>query len=179
MNINEETKDQTLLIKKPKAQKQRKEKYDEEDRNKSNDSIINESCLILKKTDGDALVAISEQGGDIGREKTCDIYIPDLAVSKKNSKIIFTKGGYYISDKKSLNGTFVKMDINNLNKIQIEVKMIVELNNFLIKVLEVKNTLIEIEISKQEDDSQKFYEKIAFFEEKFFYLTIDDEHPKG
>ena len=154
------------------------------------EDLKTKSCLILKKMEDNSNHAIYEKGGEIGREKTCEIQIMDREVSKTNSKVIFTGGTYYINDKKSLNGTFVKMD-NNLNKIRIELKMVFEINNYHIKVIEVLNMSITVEIQRlehEEDDEKKnqpivhkkHLESITFLDDsKFFYMTMDENHPKG
>lgn len=43
----------------------------------------------------------------IGRQHPCDIILQDESVSRKHAQIVETSMGYYLSDLRSANGTFV------------------------------------------------------------------------
>jgi len=136
------------------------------------------NSLIIRQLKTNANYAITEKGGKIGREKKCEISIPDKEVSKFNSEIIFVEGGYYLADRKSANGTFIKMD-TMINKLKIEAKMVIELNNYQMKVLDLGPFSMMVEFVCLEKNEVKTTERIQFFEGKFFYLTMDDQNPKG
>ena len=91
------------------------------------------NSLIVRSLDSSFNFAISEKGGKIGRDKSCEIILKSDAVSKFNSEVIFVEGGFYLSDKRSTNGTFVKMD-SVVNRLKIELKMVIEVNIFHITV---------------------------------------------
>ena len=96
------------------------------------------NSLIVRSLDSNLNSAITEKGGKIGRDKSCEICLKSNEVSKFNSEVIFVEGGFYLSDKRSTNGTFVKMD-SVVNRLKIELKMVIEVNNFQITVYYIDN----------------------------------------
>lgn len=158
-----------------------KRSYDDSENSKDNIFIsdLKESTpyLIIKKLDNGAHFAISDKGGEIGRDKACEIQIHDREVSKFNSKIVYAEGSFYLSDKKSLNGTFIKMG-KSFSKVQIQLKMIIDINDFLIKVLDISNVSILLEINDIAND-KIFQEKIYILGDKINCFSIDPTKEKG
>jgi len=176
----EENKFNEKTIKKLKSGRKFCESIEQNDEEDVEQLLAKKRCLILKDLDEGKHHAITEKGGEIGREKNCEIQIHDRQVSKFNSKLIFSEGSYYLSDKRSFNGTYVKFD-QNMNKIRIMPKMLIKIVNFHIKVVEISMMSISIEIIQMQEDEVvgKDNEKITFFEDKIACLTIDEGHPRG
>lgn len=158
-----------------------KKSYDENESSKDNIFISelkeNTPYLIIKKLDNGEHYAVSTKGVEIGRDKTCEIQIHDREVSKFNSKIVYAEGSFYLSDKKSLNGTFIKMD-KSFSKAKIQLKMVIDINDFLIKVLDVSNVSIILEINDIANE-KTFQEKIYILGDKINCFSIDPTKEKG
>jgi predicted component of type VI protein secretion system len=56
---------------------------------------------------GSNLITIGEKPFVVGREDTCDLTVPEKAVSRRHTEIVKTPAGYVLNDLGSTNGTWV------------------------------------------------------------------------
>ena len=73
----------------------------------------------------------------VGRDISSEIAIRNKELSRKNSEIAFSNGVFYLADKKSINGTFIKMN-ENFNSVLLQEGMIFEVEELQIALLEIK-----------------------------------------
>ena len=129
--------------------------------------------LVMRHIDNDLEHFLNEKGGKIGREVHCEIRVNDKEISKTNSEKIFCNGGFYISDKRSMNGTFVKLE-KNFTKAELELHMIFEIGNFYIKVMAITENEVKLQI-RDIPGEYKYLENIALKGNKCFGFSLTDE----
>ena len=94
--------------------------------------------LILCHNASNIEYTISNRGGMLGRHISCEIAISSSKeLSRKNSEFAFSNGAFYLADKKSNNGTFIKMN-KTFNAVLLRKDMIFEVDELQITLLEIK-----------------------------------------
>lgn len=117
--------------------------------------------------------SISTRGGMIGRDHGCEISFNDKLISRLNSEIVYSNGTYYISDRKSSNGTFLKLN-NSLNQIKLRNKMIFEIDNFHLHIIEILETG-EIKLKISNEEKEVGFEEIVNLKGKSSRFCFDDD----
>lgn len=105
--------------------------------------------LILHHYSSNIEYTISNRGGIVGRDISCEISIKNRELSRKNSEFAFSKGVFYLADKKSYNGTFIKMN-ENFNSVLLRKGMTFEVEELQIMLLESNPLKVKISDFRKE-----------------------------
>lgn len=88
---------------------------------------------------------ISSRGGFIGTNPSCEIVLDDRSVSRFNTEVVFSKDTFLLSDKKSSNGTFLRMD-HSFGEIRLVSKMSFEFDDFTVQVKDPAQCPMKIKV---------------------------------
>src|SRR5438105_3940110 len=130
--------------------------------------------LLYRDAQGkDAAVDLPQDGAFLGRAVDCIVRTDDAMVSRKNCKMSFLGGRWYVEDLGSANGTFV-----NDRKIQKETKELkqqVELNAQNIDKLSDEKKRLVGELQAAKDAAEKLRRQTAFDEQELREQTKVNE----